>query len=216
VRGYAGRKLGAALAGVVLREAGSRPQHELAVVSHPPRRRELAAGRALEVVARARSAGPASAAGAENARLRIERDLLKRAAPAGLAGFVGEQGGRMKRPPRDEEREQRITMEVVVDAYTPEEQAMGWYYSLEDRLNFPFVARCITERSISPLLVGDEVEVVGMAPEEECQHEMFVVIPWERRTLAVPLAQLQGIAVDEQTRQVIDDWQYWVAQGYEL
>jgi Calcium binding len=49
----------------------------------------------------------------------------------------------MKRPSRDQEREQRITMEIVVDAYTPEEQAMGWYYSLEDRLHFPFAARCI-------------------------------------------------------------------------
>jgi hypothetical protein len=67
----------------------------------------------------------------------------------------------VKRRSRDEEREQRITMEIVVDAYTPEEQAMGWYYSLEDRLHFPFVARCITQRSISPLQVGDEVEVVG-------------------------------------------------------
>jgi Calcium binding len=122
----------------------------------------------------------------------------------------------MKRRLRDEEREQRITMEIVVDAYTPEEQAMGWYYSLEDRLRFPFAARCTAERTISPLRVGEEVEVVGMAPEAECQHEMFVLIRWERRTLAVPLAQLEGAAVDEQTRQVIEDWQYWVAQGYEL
>jgi hypothetical protein len=122
----------------------------------------------------------------------------------------------MKRRSRDEEREQRITMEIVVDAYTPEEQATGWYYSLEDRLHFPFVARCITQRSISPLCVGDEVEVVGMAPDEECDHEMFVLIRWERRGLAVPLAQLEGVAVDEQTRQVIEDWHYWVAQGYEL
>jgi hypothetical protein len=122
----------------------------------------------------------------------------------------------MKRPPRDEEREQRITMGIVVDAYTPEEQAMGWYYSLEDRLHFPFVARCTAERAISSLRVGDEVEVVGMAPEEECQHEMFVLIRWERRPLAVPLAQLEGVTVDKQTRQVIEDWQYWVAQGYEL
>ena len=111
----------------------------------------------------------------------------------------------MKRRSRDEEREQRITMEIIVDAYTPEEQAMGWYYSLEDQLHFPFVARCIAERSISPLRVGDEVDVVGMAPEEECEHEMFVLIRWERRTLAVPLAQLEGIAVDEQTRQAIED-----------
>ena len=93
---------------------------------------------------------------------------------------------------------------------------MGWYYSLEDRLRFPFAARCTAERSISPLRVGDEVEVVGMAPEEECQHEMFVLIRWERRALAVPLAQLEGVAVDQQTRQATEDWQYWVAQGYEL
>ena len=123
----------------------------------------------------------------------------------------------MKPPSRDQQQEQRITMEIVVDAYTPEEQAMGWYYSLEDRLHFPFVARCVAERSISPLRAGDEVEVVGMTPEEECQHEMFVLIRWERRrALAVPLAQLEAVAVDEQTRQVIEDWQYWVAQGYEL
>src|SRR5215211_9053990 len=56
----------------------------------------------------------------------------------------------------------------------------------------------------------------GWPPEEECQHEMFVLIGWERRALAVPLAQLEGVAVDNQTRQVIEDWQYWVAQGYEL
>jgi hypothetical protein len=130
--------------------------------------------------------------------------------------FPSERGDRMKRRSRDEEREQRITMEIIVDAYTPEEQAMGWYYSLEDRLHFPFVARCIAERSISPLRARDEVEVVGMAPEEECEHEMFVLIRWERRALAVPLTQLEGVAVDEQTRQVIEDWHYWVAQGYEL
>ena len=122
----------------------------------------------------------------------------------------------MRRPSRDEEREQRITTEIVVDAYTPQEQAMGWYYSLEDRLHFPFVATCTAKRSISPLRVGDEVDVVGMAPEDECQHEMFVLIRWERRTLAVPLAQLDGVVVDEHTRQAIEDWQYWVAQGYEL
>ena len=47
----------------------------------------------------------------------------------------------MKQRSRDKEREQRITMEIVVDAYTLEEQAMGWYYSLEDRLHFPFAGQ---------------------------------------------------------------------------
>ena len=93
----------------------------------------------------------------------------------------------MEQRPRDEEREERIHMEIVVDAYGPEEQAIGWYVYLDENLQFPFLARCSAERAISPLRPGDEVEVVGMAPEEECAHEMFVLTPWERRTLAVPL-----------------------------
>ena len=53
-------------------------------------------------------------------------------------------------------------MEIIVDANGPEEQAMGWFYYLEDRLRFPFRARCIAERMISPLRKGEDTEVVGM------------------------------------------------------
>jgi hypothetical protein len=35
-------------------------------------------------------------------------------------------------------REKRITDEIVVDAYTPDERAMGWYYYLEEKLEFSF------------------------------------------------------------------------------
>jgi hypothetical protein len=122
----------------------------------------------------------------------------------------------MDRPPEDEEREERIRMEIVVDANGPEEQAMGWYHYLEDKLSFPFLTQCIARRAISPLRVGDEVEIVGMAPEAECEHEMFVLTRWEREALAVPLSQLEGVVVDDETRQAIEDWHYWVARGYEL
>src|SRR5438045_642645 len=110
----------------------------------------------------------------------------------------------MSEPSKDEEREHRIAMEIVVDAYGPEEQAMGWYYSLENKLSFPFLARCIARRSISPLRVGDEVEIIGMAPEDECEHEMFVLTRWERDGLAIPLSQLEGLDVDDETRQAIE------------
>lgn len=122
----------------------------------------------------------------------------------------------MARNAKDEEREERINMEIIVDAYGPEEQAMGWYNYLDDTLQFPFSARCIANRVISPLEPGDEVEVEGMAPAEECEHEMFVLIPWRSHQLAVPLMQLEGIHVDEETQQAIEDWRYWVNQGYEL
>ena len=123
----------------------------------------------------------------------------------------------MAKAKKNSERENRISMEIVVDAYSPEEQAMGWYYYLERKLQFPFLAKCIAERAVSHLRKGDEIEIVRMAPEEECQHEMFVETRWERRTLAVPLSQLKPSAeADKDTREAIEDWHYWLDQGYML
>ncbi len=122
----------------------------------------------------------------------------------------------MTRQAKDEEREERIHMGIIVDAYGPEEQASAWYDYLSDTLQFPFSARCIVRRTTSPLEPGDEVEVVDMAPDEDCEHEMFVLIRWKQRQLAVPLMQLEGIGVDEETQQAIEDWRYWVNQGYQL
>jgi hypothetical protein len=121
------------------------------------------------------------------------------------------------KPMRDDTRETRIKMEIVVDAYNAEERAVGWYCYLEDTLSFPFLTRCIQQRSTSPLQVGDEVEVIGMAPEDECEREMFVETPWEhKRTLAVPLSPLEVTQGDEETKQAVEDWHYWVEMGYEF
>jgi hypothetical protein len=116
----------------------------------------------------------------------------------------------------DEAREHRIVMEIVVDAYDEQERALGWYYYLEGKLNFPFLAQCAARRAISPLKVGDEVEVIGMPPEEECEHEMFVVICWEKEGLAVPLSQLEVIHADDETREAVEDWLYWTGKGYQF
>ncbi|MFQ5850826.1 MAG: calcium-binding protein [Candidatus Binatia bacterium] len=122
----------------------------------------------------------------------------------------------MSKVEKDEAREYRIAMEIVVDAHDAEEQAMGWYYYLDEKLNFPFLTRCIAKRAISPLRVGDEVEVLAMAPEEECEHEMFVMMRWEREGLAVPLSQLEVIHADDQTQEAVEDWHYWVNRGYQF
>jgi hypothetical protein len=118
---------------------------------------------------------------------------------------------------KNKEREDRIMMEIIVDAYSPEEQAMGWYYYLEDKLHFPFTAICNAKRAISPLLIKDEVDVIGMAPEDECEREMFVIIRWERDGLAVPLSQLSPIRETEaETIEAVEDWHYWVNMGYKF
>jgi len=120
------------------------------------------------------------------------------------------------RPAKSKAREERIQMEIIIDAYGPEEQAMGWYYYLEGNLAFSFRAQCSAERVISPLRAGEKVVVTGMAPESECQREMFVTIEWQGRTLGVPLSQLKGMGVESDTKQALEDWRYWVQQGYEF
>ena len=120
------------------------------------------------------------------------------------------------KPQKDEAREERIEMEIVVDAYDEEERVGGWSCYLEDKLNVPFHARCIEEREVSPLKVGDEVDVTGMSPESDRLREMFVTIRWDERDLAVPLAQLEVVKADKPTREAVADWHYWVAMGYQF
>jgi len=123
----------------------------------------------------------------------------------------------MTKSVEDKEREVRITMEIIVDTYGPEEQAMGWYYYLEDHIQFPFRAKCIKKRASSPLLPNELIDVISMAPEEECEREMYVTVRWKNESLAVPLVQLKpNKDTDPKTSQAVGDWHYWVEMGYQL
>ncbi len=120
----------------------------------------------------------------------------------------------MARVKENKARERRIEMEAVVDAYNSEERAMGWYYYLEGKMKAPFKARCKSKRAVSPLRIREEVIVLGMAPQEECESEMFVRVRWRSHSLAVPLSQLEPLAADPETRKAVTDWHYWLARGY--
>ena len=63
--------------------------------------------------------------------------------------------------------------------------------------------------------VGMKTEVVDLAAEDDCMSEVFVVVKYGKSELAVPLAQLECHATDEDTLQAVADWHYWVARGYE-
>jgi hypothetical protein len=63
-------------------------------------------------------------------------------------------------------REDRIQNEAIVDACGPEEQALGWYFYLENQIRFPFQAKCIRANAVSLPLRGETVEVRRLAPED--------------------------------------------------
>jgi hypothetical protein len=121
----------------------------------------------------------------------------------------------MRKPKINRSREDRIEMEVVVDANGPEERAMGWFYYLEEKLAFPFQARVKTQWPSSPLEIGAKVEVLEMAPGEAWETDILVWIRWPKRKLAVPLSQLMPLNNDEATKEAVADWHYWVSRGYQ-
>lgn len=120
-----------------------------------------------------------------------------------------------KPPERDEEREERISMEIIVDAYGEYEVRSSWHCHLESAMAFPFEAKCLRVRKSSPLKPGERVTVLGMLDDEgdDGLGEMMVRVKWLDRTLGVPLAQLKGIRVSGSTAEAIADWHYWVSQG---
>ena len=116
----------------------------------------------------------------------------------------------MSREDRAEERKERIRREVFVDAYTQDEQAMGWSVYLNETLEFPFEARCVEERDVSPLKEGETVRVIGMPSKAPSLHTQFVMVAWNARELGVPLSQLQPVDAGSDTEEAIADWQYWL------
>jgi Calcium binding len=117
-------------------------------------------------------------------------------------------------PRKQPRREKRIRDEIVVDAYGPEERAMGWWAYLDDTLRFPFQARCLIRRAISPLRVGETVSITGMAADEDCVRDILVLTQLADRTFGVPLRQLKPLNADAQTVEAIADWHYWCEMGY--
>jgi hypothetical protein len=111
---------------------------------------------------------------------------------------------------RDEEREERIKSRIIVDAYNREEQAMGWSAYLRDIMQFPFEARCIPERDVSPLDEGETVRAVGVPQTAPSLKRMFVTVAWKNRELGVPLGQLEPADASDATERAIADWHYWL------
>ncbi|WP_341525559.1 calcium-binding protein [Nostoc sp. UHCC 0302] len=120
----------------------------------------------------------------------------------------------------DENREHRIKTEIIVDADDDkEERAMGWYYYLDDTLNFPFMAKW-TKKGRKSAAEEKDVEVLGMAPDDECLKDMFVEVVYpngkDEDVFSAKLSDIKAIDADDETQEALADWEYWLARGYKF
>ena len=95
------------------------------------------------------------------------------------------------------------------------EVMVGWLTYLQDNLACPFEAECIEEMKISPLHKGEKITVIELIDaNENLGGDFFILIEWMGRKMGVPLAQLKLLKTDKETKQAVEDWQYWKARGY--
>jgi hypothetical protein len=115
----------------------------------------------------------------------------------------------------DEDREERITYEVLVDCYDEYEMRLGWYYYLEGKLEFPFEALWQSGKTSQ-----QTVEVLGMAHEDDCTTDMLVVIKYQEGKLSdelvVPLTEISLQGENSLREDAIADWLYWLDHGGQL
>jgi len=88
----------------------------------------------------------------------------------------------------DIERKNRIEDEIIVDACDESEVQMGWVMQMVERTHYPFFAEAPIKKR-GQEATYHRVEVVELGDVENYE--------------------LKNIEADEETKNSIEDWQYW-------
>jgi hypothetical protein len=114
------------------------------------------------------------------------------------------------KPERNEEREERIENEILVDTYNEYEAKGAWQEYLSDNISFPFTAKIkVKDKQGNESLIS--VEAVGF--EGKNRFRVNVSESGTSRLFSESLLKIKEIKADFDTKQAINDWKYWRAQG---
>jgi hypothetical protein len=110
----------------------------------------------------------------------------------------------------DKERDHRIHDEIIVDAYGDEEQAMSWYYYMEEKLVFPMKAK-VKLRLRGGKTEEKAVKIVEIDPESETSLTLRFGMTEGKsdRVQYISPADIVRIQTTEENLEVLNDWLYW-------
>jgi hypothetical protein len=111
---------------------------------------------------------------------------------------------------KDGERDHRIHDEIIVDAYGEEEQAMSWYYYMEENLEFPMKAK-VKLRLRGGKTEEKAVKIVEIDPESETSLTLRLGMTEGKsdRVQYISPADIVRIQTTEENLEVLNDWLYW-------
>ncbi|MDJ0564163.1 MAG: calcium-binding protein [Pseudanabaena sp.] len=101
-----------------------------------------------------------------------------------------------------------MVYEIEVDVCDEAERAMGWYYYLENKITFPFLAKWKKKAKKIGLIIEKEVEVLGMASEEDRESNIYVELAYtgeQDDTFIANLSDIEAINLDPDTKEAIAD-----------
>jgi len=110
-----------------------------------------------------------------------------------------------------EEIRYAIDYEIIVDAYDDIEVSMGWYYTFDERLVFPFYANAQLKKK-DKTIESKRVKMVGIHSKEEHFINKDFQLEMEESGYILPInySQLSNIEADDETLEMFQIWDFWV------
>jgi len=105
-----------------------------------------------------------------------------------------------------------IMLEIVVDAKDDEDVAMGWFYYMQDELEFPFEAEMESKNRRGEKSVI-QIDVLGLSSSNENNNSPEVILEvsekGSERVIDVGISKLQNVKGDESTENAVAIWKHW-------
>jgi hypothetical protein len=111
----------------------------------------------------------------------------------------------------DKEIVDKIEYEIIVDAYSDDEVNMGWFYTLEEGLEFPFNADAEIKKRGGGIEVK-QVKIIGMYSEDDdfLSKDFLFEMELDENVLPIAYSKISNIKASEASLEVLQCWDYWV------
>lgn len=107
---------------------------------------------------------------------------------------------------------------ITVDCYDDYEKKMGWYYYLQDELDFPFIAYMPVKmkNQRSNTLISSEIEIIGLLGEDFIYRYNDIMVEAElgEYIMNFPLSEIKNIKSSPENIAIISLWKYWFEKQY--
>ena len=113
----------------------------------------------------------------------------------------------------EKEIKYKIDYEIIVDCYDEYEVSMGWYYFMEETIEFPFRATAKLKK-LNGSIEQKEIEIIGLASDEEgfIKNDFDLEIEAGEHVGTIAYSKLSSVKASPETMEAFTIWNHWVSK----